>query len=383
MKKGFLFAILPLIVLATACGGDKKTNMDITAAPAIGAEEGNGEAQESGDPAAGLKDAKEVGPLLPPAPSAPPETAVPPETAAPPVAAIPAGEGASQAEKIQHIRDVYGRTVQNQDSYRQSGGKYYMADGTLAKAVTSNGNPVLDEAMEKNGYSAYGVEYYYEDQPGVDPYPIFIYAVIDKKEYRYYFCRGEFIRRVGPEGGGNTNDSPEMNSFIQALRDEGASYRQGAPFYGPGTATPPAGQLSHADKIAYIQGVYQRIEQDLSPYRREGYHYYNDNYAQRIMVSTREHIALDNVMEKNGYTAYTLTYYYDHKGYSEYFAGNPVLIHGTIDGKEYWYYFYGGELIRRVGPEGGGNTNDTPTSNAFIEAIYNEGAYMEYARCGA
>ncbi len=44
--------------------------------------------------------------------------------------------------------------------------------------------------------------------------------MIDKKEYRYYFCQGEIIRRVGPENGGSINDNPKMNSFIQILRDE-------------------------------------------------------------------------------------------------------------------------------------------------------------------
>lgn len=134
---------------------------------------------------------------------------------------------ASQDDKIQHIRDIYNYTVKNQENYQQFEGYYYTAAGVLAKAVVSNGNTVLDEVMHKNGYSTYSLEYYYEDWPGGDSYPIFIYAVIDKKEYRYYFCQGEFIRRVGPEGGGNTNDAPKMNSFIATLRDEGMRFREG------------------------------------------------------------------------------------------------------------------------------------------------------------
>lgn len=125
-----------------------------------------------------------------------------------------------QDDRIQDIRDIYNRTVNSQDSYYQSGGCYYTAGGVLAKAVVSNGTAVLDEAMRKNGYTSYSLEYYYEDWAGGDGYPIFIYAVIDKKEYRYYFFQGEFIRRVGPEGGGNRNDAPKTNSFIETLRDE-------------------------------------------------------------------------------------------------------------------------------------------------------------------
>ncbi|NBH71631.1 hypothetical protein D3Z51_06265 [Clostridiaceae bacterium] len=136
--------------------------------------------------------------------------------------AVPAAAMASvsQDEKIQHIRNIYNRTVGNQGSYYQFGGCYYTAEGVLTKAVASNGNIALDETMHKNGYTTYSLEYYYEDWADGDRYPVFIYAVIDKKEYRYYFCEGEFIRRIGPEGGGNRNDTPQLNSFIQTLHDE-------------------------------------------------------------------------------------------------------------------------------------------------------------------
>lgn len=134
----------------------------------------------------------------------------------------------SQEEKIQHIRDMYGRIIQEQDGYRKENGKYYGADGVLMKAEVSNGNAVLDKVMKQNGYSVYGVDYYYDDLSSGDNYPIFIYMVIDGREYRYYFYYGEFIRRVGPEGGGNTNDSPNMNQFVRTLRNEGASYRYGS-----------------------------------------------------------------------------------------------------------------------------------------------------------
>ncbi|MCC8026256.1 MAG: hypothetical protein LIP16_13295, partial [Clostridium sp.] len=148
------------------------------------------------------------------------------ETAAMPTEAVPttvyAGEGASQSEKIQYIRDAYNRIVANLGACRQDGGNYYDGNGMLVKKAVSNGNTVIDSAMRSNGYAAYSLEYYYDDQYP-SPYPIFIFAVIDGKEYRYYFNNGNFIRRVGPEG--SVNDSPEMNSFITTLRDEGYSDR--------------------------------------------------------------------------------------------------------------------------------------------------------------
>ena len=134
----------------------------------------------------------------------------------------------AQEERILHIAEVYDRTIQDQENYRQEGGRYYTAGGVLAKAVVSNGDPVLDEAMRKSGYKTYTLEYFYEDWPQGDSYPIYIYAVIDENVYRYYFCQGAFIRRIGPEGGGDTNDAPKMNDLIQTLLDQGAAYRRQA-----------------------------------------------------------------------------------------------------------------------------------------------------------
>lgn len=293
-----------------------------------------------------------------------------------------------QNDKIQHIRDIYYRTVRDQDSYRQSGGKYYTAEGMLAKAAVSNGNAVLDEAMRKNGYSAYSLEYYYEDWQGGDKYPVFIYAVIDKKEYRYYFCQGDFIRRVGPEGGGNTNDSPKMNAFIKTLRDVGASYRDEAMAAVSAGASASAGSVkagtgtnwSQEDKVAYIDGIYERITKysEIYPPSDGGWIYGGDNLVWKAVLSKGFPI-LDEAMKKNGYTEYTLECYYD----MEYNAGNTaMLVHAWINGKEYWYYFFNNEFIRRIGPEGGGNCNDTPKINSFIETLRDECAKHRYI-CGA
>lgn len=55
---------------------------------------------------------------------------------------------------------------------------------------------------------------YYDDQYS-SWYSIFIFAMVDGKEYRYYVENGSSIHRIGPEGGGDEN--LEMNSFIAAL----------------------------------------------------------------------------------------------------------------------------------------------------------------------
>lgn len=164
-------------------------------------------------------------PTIPQTAVMPTESPTIPQTAAMPTAApaAAASGGGAHNDRIEHIRDVYYRTVENQSGYRQEGGKYYNGNGLLVKAVVSNGNAVIDSAMRSNGYTTYSLEYYYDDTSYAESNPIFIFAVIDGKEYRYYFNNGNFIRRVGPEG--SINDNPEINSFITALLDEGRAYR--------------------------------------------------------------------------------------------------------------------------------------------------------------
>ncbi|MDO5418208.1 MAG: zinc ribbon domain-containing protein [Lachnospiraceae bacterium] len=158
-----------------------------------------------------------------PAREAAAETTAPASTLAAETTAAMPTPAAFQEDGIAYIRQVYNRTVQNQDHYQQTEGRYYTPEGRLVKAVVVNGNPTIDEAMRKNGYSDYRLEYYYDDLSDEEKNPVFLFAVIDGKEYRYYFEQGAFIRRIGPEG--SVNDHPDMNSFITALRDEGASYR--------------------------------------------------------------------------------------------------------------------------------------------------------------
>lgn len=258
-------AIFLSLILLTACANKEKqpeTPITVSRIEETG-EEGEGKKEERKeerareDMADGSVTDKESQPAgQPKTQIAAADFSRPPEVMAQEAVPAAAMASVSQDEKIQHIRNIYNRTVGNQGSYRQSGGCYYTAEGVLAKAVASNGNTTLDETMHKNGYTTYSLEYYYEDWADGDRYPVFIYAVIDKKEYRYYFCEGEFIRRVGPEGGGNTNDSPEMNTFIQTLRDVGAYYRNGAMAPAAAETAEARADWSRADKIAYIDSVY-------------------------------------------------------------------------------------------------------------------------------
>lgn len=110
-----------------------------------------------------------------------------------------------------------------------------MGDGFIMnmviKTVLSNGNILLDPLMKKYGYNNYTVEYYYEnlDYKGeqIVPYssygsPVFILAVIDEREYRYYFHNDSMIRRIGPEG--TVSDNPKTNEFLNQLYQVGRLY---------------------------------------------------------------------------------------------------------------------------------------------------------------
>ena len=306
-----------------------------------------------------------------------PQATMPPQetaTAADPFLVSSGSSVVSHDEKIRYIQNAYQRTIANRGTYQQSGGRYYTAGGVLAEAAVSNGDSVLDNAMSKNGYSTYTLDYYFDDTSTQDNYPLLICAVIDGKAYEYYFWQGEFIRRVGPEGGGNTNDAPQANTFINTLRDRGLAYR------GEQTAAPvqtPVKPATRAEQIAYVQNVYEDIVRNQANSYSNGFGgYYNQDggIEKAILLNGNGSLALNEAMRKNGYSVYELEYYYDRMYVSS--GEDPVLIHARIDGKEYWYYFFNGEFIRRVGPEGGGNTNDAPNVNDFIIALRDEGASL-------
>lgn len=130
----------------------------------------------------------------------------------------------SLADELDVIRQVYEATQRG--SYTQNGGRWYRGP-VLVKAVAGRGSSsVIDGAMKKAGYTSYSLEYYYmnpdvaSDLNGYSGL-VFVYAVIDGREYRYYFDGYEhLIRRIGPDG---TQDYPEINWFIRDIYDAGAA----------------------------------------------------------------------------------------------------------------------------------------------------------------
>lgn len=99
----------------------------------------------------------------------------------------------------------------------------------VIRTVASTGDPLLDPIMKKYGYQSYSLEYYYDNMDygqkqisGLNG-PNFIYAVIDGKEYRYYFRENSMIRRIGPEG--TISDNPKTNEFLNLLYQAGCYYQ--------------------------------------------------------------------------------------------------------------------------------------------------------------
>lgn len=83
---------------------------------------------------------------------------------------------------------------------------------------------------------------------------------------------------------------------------------------------------------------------------------------------------LDRVMKENGYSNYTIQYYYDNPDYSSQVVSGydgPNFAFVVIDGKEYRYYFCGNSMIRRIGPDGA--AVDNPKTNQFMDKIYKVG----------
>lgn len=138
---------------------------------------------------------------------------------------------------INDIRGIYSQT--NTGDYIRQGKQVLKSEqidndliwNTVLKTVLSNGNILLDPLMKKYGYSNYTVEYYYENpdyrREQIPLYygsgsPVFILAVIDGREYRYYFHNESMIRRIGPEG--TVSDNPKTNEFLNQLYQVGRLY---------------------------------------------------------------------------------------------------------------------------------------------------------------
>ena len=83
---------------------------------------------------------------------------------------------------------------------------------------------------------------------------------------------------------------------------------------------------------------------------------------------------MDEVMHREGYTDYHLTYYYPRQVWIP--AGEeqnaPVLADLWIGNDEYQYFFLNGELVRRDGPDG---ESLNPETNRFMNSVYKLGCY--------
>ncbi|MDO4962444.1 MAG: hypothetical protein Q4E57_11460 [Eubacteriales bacterium] len=99
----------------------------------------------------------------------------------------------------------------------------YRAAPISVKTIVSTGDPMLDPIMAKSGFKNYSVEFYYDLLSDQESFPgtglRFIYALIDGKEYRYYFILESYLRRIGPDK--QPQDAPKINSFIRELYDAG------------------------------------------------------------------------------------------------------------------------------------------------------------------
>ena len=78
-----------------------------------------------------------------------------------------------------------------------------------------------------------------------------------------------------------------------------------------------------------------------------------------------------NLMKKYGYKTYALSYYYDNPDFNmDSYSDGLTLLDLTVEGKNYCYYFYNNNLIRRVAPEG---TSDNIKTNDFLSELYRIG----------
>ena len=129
----------------------------------------------------------------------------------------------SVSEAVALIQAIYKQT--NSGNYNREGNLLYRVNSVGAKEplkmTVSTGNGPLDGLMKQYGYSSYSLEYYYDNHDAVaeslsdSGYPVFLYAIINGKEYRYYYCQGSLIRRISPEGA--VTDNPETNGFLNGL----------------------------------------------------------------------------------------------------------------------------------------------------------------------
>ncbi|MCB7317804.1 hypothetical protein [Lacrimispora sp. 210928-DFI.3.58] len=139
-------------------------------------------------------------------------------------------------ELITVIRGMYNQT--NRGPYVTEGNQVLRTrdDGSaVLRSAVVTGDPLVDPVMKTYGYQTYSLEFYY-DNPDYDKSyvsgtngPNFIYAVIDNREYRYYFQGNSMIRRIGPEG--TVSDNPKTNEFLNLLYQAGCYYQKNPASY--------------------------------------------------------------------------------------------------------------------------------------------------------
>lgn len=131
---------------------------------------------------------------------------------------------------IKTIRGMYEKTNSGAYTHKKNQWlRFYDDSSNVVKAVVSNGDLGLDRVMKLNGYKSYEIEYYYDNPDYNDQFvsgnegPNFAFALIDGKEYRYYFS-GEFmIRRIGPDG--VVQDNPLTNDFMNQVYKTGCFFQ--------------------------------------------------------------------------------------------------------------------------------------------------------------
>lgn len=129
------------------------------------------------------------------------------------------------------IRGMYNKTnsgayvIKGKQTVRRINKEDY-----VIRTNASTGDALLDLIMQTYGYRTYALEFYY-DNPDYDGKvisgnsgPNFVYAVIDGKEYRYYFKENSLIRRIGPDG--TISDNPKTNEFLNLIYQVGCYYQK-------------------------------------------------------------------------------------------------------------------------------------------------------------
>jgi len=121
---------------------------------------------------------------------------------------------------------------------------------------------------------------------------------------------------------------------------------------------------TEAQSVPYRLTVFDIPYDEMDIVRERTDYLITDGVFTDTVTLTNGDTALDNTMNKVGYSNYTVTYTYD-------LIGQLVKAELLIDGNQYVYYFYcepdqGYQLIYRIGPDG---EQYSPEINEFMEEI--------------